>query len=183
MNTYNFSRASLVLFGALALSAGSAFAKIHPTAAQTARTTLDDVRFLAKDAAEHADIYGREVRVGQLTNEDQADHIEAIRADINRMGKDVALLEAERPNLAPWEKEALDQVEPELELAATNTAQAIDYFNAHGRGSWTVENQQTIHRLTDETKTIEATAKDYLKLEALREREAKVVRDLPAPVN
>lgn len=173
------------LIGAFALFAvsASAHATVHPTAAKTARTTLEDIRRSAADAAEHSDTYGREVINHQLSNTSQRDQIEAIRADVNRMGKDLALLEAERPNLEPWEREAVDQVQPELHMAAANATEAIDYFNAHGSSRWTVENEQTIGQLTAQTERIATTVKDYLKLAALREHEAKIARDLPVAGN
>src|SRR5262245_40190231 len=112
------------------LSMGLAHARIHHHEADEARNTLRDIKVLASEVQDQAD---QLIHVSENPNMSPQSHLvrlDAMKDDVNQMGRDLSVLEAERDTLKPWEQNAIDDTLPQLREAATNLEAAIDYFNA-----------------------------------------------------
>jgi hypothetical protein len=60
----------------------------------------------------------------------QSDELADIKAKVNTIGRELAVIEAERNSLPQWETAAADQVQPIMHNVAVESTQAIRTFNA-----------------------------------------------------
>jgi hypothetical protein len=164
--TLSVASATVITLG---LSLGQAGARMHRTGNDDATKTLQEIETLAADAEDQAD---QLVHVSENPNLSPYAHMErlnAMKGDVNRMGRDLAALEAERDTLPKWEQEAVDQTEPLLKEAAKNTENAIEYLNENRTQLWTPDYRSYASNIYDESNQIAKSLKGYLKSEKLRE--------------
>src|SRR5262245_37286502 len=85
--------------------------------ASKAETTLEQIDGLSARLAEQA--YNLDVLAQRmLAPESHLEGLDLMKSDINRIGKDLSRLEAQRESLAPWETKALGQILPLMSDAA-----------------------------------------------------------------
>ncbi|MEO8658182.1 MAG: hypothetical protein ABI693_06915 [Bryobacteraceae bacterium] len=141
------------------------------TAAHEARETLGELKGLASKAAGNAyqlEIYIRDARLGR---DSQMFPLVSLKEDVNKMGKDMASLEARRDSLDPWEQQAIDKVLPLLREAAANAERATVYFNENGTHLWGPEYRSSLDKAYRDSDQIANTLKNYLKFEKAHEQE------------
>jgi hypothetical protein len=63
-------------------------------------------------------------------SEFQADRLADLRDQVNRVGREVAVIEAERDSLPQWQTDAVGQITPVLHDVAAEATQAINTFQA-----------------------------------------------------
>jgi len=156
-----FSIASAVLV-TLGLSLGQASARMHRAATDDARKTLREMDVLASLVEDEAD---QLVHVSQDPNLSSYSHLtrlDAMKDELNEMGRNLAVLEAERDTLPSWEQQAVDDTLPLLKDAAKNTDNAIDYFNANRSHLWTPEYRGFASKVYDDSSQIAKSLKGYL---------------------
>jgi hypothetical protein len=84
---------------------------------QTAQ--ISDNAFLMKQAVDQTDQF-----------EYQSDLLDQVRDEVNRVGRELGVLQTEQGSLAPWEATAVDQVVPVMHSVAMESTEAINTFNA-----------------------------------------------------
>lgn len=60
----------------------------------------------------------------------QSDLLNQVRDEVNRVGRELDVLQAERGSLAPWQAAAVDQVAPVMHSVAMESTDAIRTFNS-----------------------------------------------------
>ena len=83
--------------------------------------------------------------------------LDAMRADVNRIGKAIQSLEQQRTSLTSWEAKALDEIQPLAKDMGVNTERALEAFNITSAGLFATA-------FPDET---EAVYKDASRIEEL----------------
>src|SRR5262245_26400419 len=105
---------------AAGISVGSAEARMHHNT-EDARQILREIELNAGDVEDQAD---QLIHVSENLNLSPNSHLErldAMKKDVNRMGSEMSVLEAERDTLPLWEQTAIDEMQPVLKDAAQNT--------------------------------------------------------------
>lgn len=177
-------RALAVLAAAAAFGSGSAFARQHASESRPAEAPLvmlQDMQEQARTASDDATSLLRMIREGRVSDQTQLWKIDSLKADVNRMGKEIAALEAKRDSLAPWERDTADRVLPLLKEAAANTSKVIAYFNQNRTHLWGPEYSDLAANIQDESMKIEQTLHDYLKYEHLVGEEQAIRAHLGKP--
>jgi hypothetical protein len=154
----------LVVFGVAAQAGSPSVDQPTKTFAQIQRT--------ARDASEHAQQFGAMATQPAVAATAQQ-HLAGLQDAVQSMGQNVASLEANRSSLTEWQKAALDQVRPLLISAAARTSAQIAYFNQRTH-LWTPGNRASVQQIAQDTKKIASTLNDYIELQSLREREARI---------
>jgi len=76
----------------------------------------------------------------QLPSFDEWQHqlteINAVKTNVNQIGKDFHALQALRSELPMWQQVAIDRLRPKLESLARNTTDTIEYLNSNQTGLW-----------------------------------------------
>ena len=139
-------------------------------AAQARKTLRDMERSTAAvvDRADELNLYSRDMRYSP--DADLSGWI-AIKEDVNRVGRELASLQAERGSLAPWEQQAIDRTTPLMKQAAENADKAIRFFDQNRDHLWTKTYANYTGNLYQETKQADKTLREYLDLAKARNRE------------
>ena len=82
-----------------------------------AKKTLQRAQASAAAAAGEADQL-RRVSNSMCSPDWHVDKLTALKGEVNRMGREISNLRAQRDSLSPWEQHALDEVLPLLQATA-----------------------------------------------------------------
>ncbi len=162
MMTKRLSLASaLLIAGTFTLAAKP---PVHTvTVADEARVTLKDFDATASALGSNADLLRTYINAANMDADSHLDQLETIKAEINKMGKELASLEAQRSSLSTWEQQAVDKSLPLLKNVAANTESAIHYFNANRNILWTPVYRGYADAIYQDSEKISKTVGDYLK--------------------
>ena len=164
------------IFVALAISTVQASARSSPpVAGDQVRETLKEIQQSASKAADEADSLRRLTDRPSL--ESQYSELMAVREEINRMGRDMSILQTES-GLSPWEKQAVDKIEALLTDTAKDAQNAINYFNQSKSDLWLSEYRGYVGGIYQGSERISTTLKDYLKYAKAREQEEQLQQSL-----
>jgi hypothetical protein len=148
--------------------------------ADDSRQTLKDMRISAlaveNEAAELTGIIAQP----QSSPESTLSRLIVLKDEVNKMGKELSRLEAERQALPDWEQRAVDKTLPLLQATAANTQGVIEFYNDNRSHLWTAAGRGYADRIYDESKQIAATLHDYLKYDKLSRQEHRLSQDLAA---
>jgi hypothetical protein len=172
---------SPVLLIALSFPAAQAAVRSVPTmtpAAASARTTLEDLRYHAQAVATQADELKTLIPNALSDPRSQADRLMAMKADINSMGREVEMLQSERPNLEQWQQHALDKVLPLLQSVASSTENSIEYFNDNKNHLWAPSNLERTDRIYQDSEHAARILRAFLKDQELRGEESRVESEI-----
>lgn len=142
---------------------------------QEARETLKDIETSALQAETQADQLRTIITNQNLSWESHLSELNALKQEVNSMGKEMASLENERESLAPWEQQAVDKVLPLLKDTATNTTNAILYLNDNKVHLWSSPDYRAeADRIRQDSEQISKTLKDYLKFSKASNQERQL---------
>jgi hypothetical protein len=144
----------------------------------SARNTLKEIRYHAAEVATQADQLKTLIPNTLSSPESHADRLQAMKHEINSMGREVAVLESERPYLKRWEQQALDRVLPLLQSVASSTETSIAYFNGNRRHLWAPSNLERTDRIYQDSDRAARILRDFLKHQELRDEESRVESDI-----
>lgn len=178
--TKNIFTLSAFLLASLTLPAVQAATN---DASGPAKQTLEDIKVLAVDAANHADALDMMINRGKETKDSHAEELNALKESVNRMGQDVYRLESERGSLSDWEQQAVDRVVPLIQSAAKETSQAILYLNENPDHLWGPQDAGYVKQIYEDSGKVASTLKDYLKSEQLRSEESSLQSRLTTGMN
>lgn len=98
-----------------------------------------------------------------LSWETHADKIMAIKQDVNNVGQTIAKLNAAQSEASPWQKTAIDRINPLLRELADNTTAIIDHLNKeHGRLLNTPEHKDLLNDNADLATDLSAVIGDFV---------------------
>jgi len=164
--TFSIGSAILITVG---LSLGQAGARKHHTEASDARQTLRDIEGLAVDVEDQADQLVQFSQENNLSPQSHLMLLNEMKDEVNRMGRELSVLEAERDALPTWEQQAVDDTLPLLKDAAENTSSAIQYFNDDRTHLWTPAYRDYANRVYEDSGQIAKSLKSDLKEGKLRD--------------
>ena len=171
---------SAVLLASLAMPAAQGATRATE---DTAKDTLRDVKSQAFAAMTTADTLEMMISAAKVSSETQSNELMALREELNRAGKDIATLEADRDELSAWEQQALDRIVPLIKDAAENTTLAIQHFNANRTHLWGREDLAYADKVYKDSGRAADLLNSYLNYEKLRNEEAAVASQISTGMN
>src|SRR5262245_14558498 len=129
MNRNSFSLAAVLLAAAIP-AAQAAHVPTDP------RETFRELEMSARQALNDADQLRTFISDAKLSPDSHLVELNALKADVNAMGKELAILDNERTSLSSWEQQAIDKVRPLLKAEAKSADDAIHFFNDHRSYLW-----------------------------------------------
>lgn len=154
------------------LQAAPAHAAATPE--QEATKTINELQQQAAALADHSDELRQLVANNQSSWQSQLSQLDTLKEEINRMGRELQALESERDSLSPWQVQTIDRAHPLLKEAATNTGEAIDYFNDNKGHLWTPEYREYIKNVWTDTEQISHTLKNSVTLAKVHDKEQRL---------
>ena len=169
----------LALSFPLARAAGASSHKI--AVADEAKQTLKQLQDSAVAVEEEADELRMMIARPESALESSLSRLIFLKEQVNKMGKEMSSLEAERQSLADWEQRAVDNTLPLLQATAAATQSAIEFYNANRAHLWMEVSDGSADRIYEESKQIATTLGNYLKYDKLHNQEQRLNRELVAP--
>lgn len=157
----------------LPLAAGKTVAtQYNGTGTHTeALTLLKELRVDAADAAKHASELDSLTRVPTTNWHTHAAQLEAVKEDINQMGRKLAGLEKVRDTAKPWERKAIDEAAPLLRQMADNTEAAVKRLDDLPATLFAQDYQQSVNNLADESGRLSRSVSEVVKFAKVHEKE------------
>ncbi|MGJ5817583.1 hypothetical protein [Paludibaculum fermentans] len=176
MTKKSFSLTVMAAIGSLVAVATPSFGKTSTAGNDTGnpRVMLEEMRNVASNTAVEADHLSMDARNAALSSDSHLSPLWMLKQDVNAMGKEISALEAERDTLQPWEQQAVDKVVPLLKEAATNTEEAIEYFNTNHNFLWSPQYRGYADKVKQDSDQIARTLKNYLKYEKVQNEEQQL---------
>lgn len=176
MTQKSFTLTLAAAFGSLFAIATPTFAKSLTAgdAAGNPRLMLEEMHSIAANTSSEAEHLRMDASNAALSSDSHLSPLWTLKTDINTMGKEIATLEAERDTLQPWEQQAIGKVEPLLKEAATNTEEAIEFFNNNHNFLWSPQYRAYAERVKKDSDQIAKTLKNYLKYEKVQNQEEQL---------
>ncbi|QOY88800.1 hypothetical protein [Paludibaculum fermentans] len=175
MTKRSFSITLMTAIGSLVAIAQPSFGGTTPaSASQNPRVLLEEMRETASSTAEQADRLKMDASNAALSSDSHLSPLWALKDDVNTMNREISSLEAERDTLQPWEQQAIDKVMPMLREAATNTEDAIQFFNNNHNFLWSPQYRAYVANVKRDSDQITKTLKDYLKYEKVQHEEEQL---------
>jgi hypothetical protein len=178
-----FTRRTTCLFTLALLVLGTAPLSSVVKAAGTPQADSREVVDLlgqAKAQAGQLKLDAAEMETFTRTNvswESHAEKITSIKDHVNKVGETVAKLNQARDTASPWQKTAIDRVNPLLQELASNTTATIDHLNKEKGGRLNTPEHshflRTNAELAANLSTVVADFVDYGKTKAKFEKEAR----------
>jgi hypothetical protein len=149
-------------------------------AADSARQSLLKIEKLAVAVENGADELRGARAASGASPESSLARLLTMKDEVNQVGDELKILEAERSSLPGWEQKALDRVFPLLQLTAANIQGAIEYLDTNRTHLWSAMSGTYADRIYNESKQVAATLQGYLKYESLRKQEQQLQHELNA---
>ena len=154
------------------------------TIADEASRILKDTEEQAYEMTDHTGtlLVATEVTAGK---EFYGVQLDALREDVNEMGRNVARLEALRPDEQPWERSTVTLAMPLLKQLAATTDEAIRFMNDNPEkfGRPFPEYRNITQKLYNQSTTLWRVLHDSVQLADLRQKEERLRTDLQHAVS
>ncbi len=162
---------ALVLFS-VSLGHAAPKPKDDSPAAQ-ARTMLEQVESWSASIAGTADRLSIKAK-SPADPEADLEGLNAIKDDVNKIGRNLRLLEAEQGSLTEWESRALNEIVPLMQEVATNAEKAIQLFDSDRIRLWATSFPEQTTKVFEDAGRVKERLDAYLKLETIREQEQRI---------
>ena len=120
---------------------------------------LQDQAMKVRDHAARLQSFGYS---DELSWQAHADQLSRLKREVNDMGQKLCRLTVIRRELAPWQKQAVNRIAPELQLIADNAQDAITFVNNNQEALWQPTYKRYVDNLYAESNQISNTADNYL---------------------
>ncbi len=107
-----------------------------------------------------------------------ADQLATIKRDINDMGAKLCRLQEIRRMVAPWQREAIDRVAPNVQLMADNADDALTFLNNNREHLWAPVNRKYADNLYTEAGKISHSVNSYEELAKLHNENRQIRQNL-----
>lgn len=170
MSKNRFSIVATILLAASFPTAQAAHLK-HSGASDNPRETLRELEISAKQAQDDADQLRAYSSNVNISADAHISELNALKREINTMGKELASLENERPSLSLWERQAIDKVAPLLTAEVQSADDAIRFVNNHRSYLWSPDYRSDASSMWSDSHQIADTLRDYLKYSQTHDQE------------
>jgi hypothetical protein len=162
---------ALALFSVSLGQAASKPKDDSPTA--QARTMLVQVESWSGSLADTADRLSMKAKLKE-DPQGQVYELDVLKNDVNKIGRDLRILEAEQGSLAGWESSAVDETLPLMREIAVNTEKAIQTFQSDRSHLWTTPYSEETTKIFEDAERAKELLDGRLKLAAVREQEQRI---------
>ena len=128
-----------------------------------ANTIFQDIETDAQSIRTHADRIQSYERGPQLSWASHGDQLNAIRDDVNDMGKKLCRLEVIRGALAPWQQGEVDRIAAIVPLLANETEDAILFGAEHQQVLWLPVYQNDTNSLYENSNKLAQSVNEAVK--------------------
>lgn len=166
------------------LTLGLGAATVPCLSAMSADNTHNISRMLSELSSEAYFLNHATEQMGALTDNNNiswrshSDAIDAIRDDINSMGRDLEKLDQGRAVALPWQIRALDCAEPVLRDLAANTDAVIEDLNSDPQLRNTDNYKNYIRKNAEDASDLAASLSDFVKYGKTEERLTRLTERL-----
>jgi hypothetical protein len=175
MTAKSFSMTSALLMTFSLSTAQLASSKsAHIPAAADTRATLKEIDEVALKVADDADQLRMLIDNTEFSWQAHSERLMDLKDDVNRMGREVNSLEAERGSLTPGEQQDLDKALVLVNETAAETQKAIKYFDNNQTRLWTADYREYANDIWRDSEQIAKTLSDRLKYEKVHEQEQQL---------
>ena len=143
-----------------------------------ADTLLQDLQNRASQVQQHAATLRSFARSDEVTWQAHANQLRQVKAEINDMGQKLCRLTSMRRDLAPWQRQAVNRIAPNIRLAADNAEDAINYLNAHQQSLWEPAYRTYVRNLDREATQVSTTVNHFQQYARARHEYRVVAKDL-----
>jgi len=162
--------AALIVF---CVSIGQAASKPNDVSqAIQARSTLEQIDSLSASMVDATEWLARTARDSEFS-ESRVDRLNTLRDDVNQIGHDLQVLEAERGSLTEWESKTVDEVVPLMRLITAYTTGEIETYTANRHDLWATSFPGYAARIFEDAGKVKELLDGGLKLATAREKEQR----------
>jgi len=147
-------------------------------AAANGKEGLSEIQAMATAAVTDADELKTFIGDTRFSPESHLHRLMALKDEVNKMGREIRALEAERDSLPSWEQQAIDKILPLAQETAANTQDAIHFFNGNRDHLWAPEYRNDADHMLQDSEKIAKMLKDYLKYDRTKHKEEQLRKDL-----
>lgn len=169
-----FITAAVVLMAAGTASAQTA--ALNQATAPSAKDAISTLKLIDQQSAEISNnAFLMNEAVDRTNDFDyQSDLLAQVRDEVNRVGRELDVLQAERGSLAPWEAAAIDQVAPVMHSVAMESTDAIRTFNSNSNKLYASNYAIETNQISKDADKANALLHDEIKLASLRATENRL---------
>ena len=131
-----------------------------------ANTIFEDIQTYTLGAQYHAGMLDSPGYT-KLAWEAQAEQLDNLRSDINKIGDKLCPLEAIRRALAPWQQRVIDGIEGTASVLADNAQHAILFANANRNDLWDPTYRHRLDNIYSESKGLTRYVDNAVELPAV----------------
>jgi len=142
-------------------------------AATPAADLMKNLEVAANDAADQASELESAALETNVSWEVHAHKLQALKDDVNEIGRIVTRLDEMRSSLSPAALDTLDRVVPLAKNLAANSQSAIQFLNADQQNFWTPSYRKNIVTIENESNQLAAMASRAIALDKSRSRETR----------
>lgn len=148
------------------------------TVADEAERILKDVKEQGYEVTEHTGELTVASGLVTTSKHFNAAELEAVKEDVNAIGKEMSRLEGLAANESSWERETVSKLKPMLKDLASETDKAIAYTNNHPEKLHLAEYQGDLKHLYELSTSFWRTAHDSVRLADLGKKEKRLRTEL-----
>ena len=142
------------------------------------RASLAKLQASASSAERQADQLAQFLQNRNLSVDAHIGKLDAIKGEINKMGREAARLESDRASLPPLEQQAVDKTLPMLQQAAVNLTSAYSFIRENRDQLWSPAYRDYTNNILQESGQVAKTLGDYLKYAKLQDQELQLQHNL-----
>lgn len=179
MKTINFAAvsAALVLFS---VSVGQAASKPNDNSPATqARTTLERIDSLSASMVKAADWLALTAWDSEYTAA-RLERLDILKDNVNKIGRELGILEAEQGSLTEWESQTVNQIMPLMKLISAYTTGAIENYSSGPDHLFATSFPAYTTNLFEDAGRVKELLDGHLKLAAVEEREQRLEGEVEA---
>ncbi|MFB3827364.1 MAG: hypothetical protein ACE15B_11375 [Bryobacteraceae bacterium] len=144
----------------------------------TAVSLLAELQARAADAATHANELQTIALTPDVSWQSHAYALEAVRADVNSMGRTLSQLRILRDSAGPEQRHAIDSAALLVTEMAANTSAAVNFLNDHRGNFWIPSYRTEVTNLVNESERLTKSAGEAVQFARLRSKEQRIDKDL-----
>lgn len=171
--TFTTTAAAVLLTVGTASAQTVVLDKAKAPTAKDAQSTLERIDQQSAEISDNAFLMN--LAIDQTDNfQYQSDLLGQLREQVNQVGRELDVLQAERGSLAPWEAAAVDQVMPVMHSVAMESTEAINTFNANSGKLFASNYGIETNEISNDADRAQTLLHDDIKLANLRTTEARL---------
>jgi hypothetical protein len=134
---------------------------------------MKNLAFTANDAADQASELDAAAYSSSVTWEVHAQRLQALKDDVNEMGRILTRLDDRRASLSAPDRDSLDRAGTILKDMATNSQAAIQFLNADQQNFWQSSYRKNVSNLSNESTQLASSLDHAIALDKARMKDKR----------